>query len=97
MSLRLGLSLVQSGQWALENAAALRKPTLLLHGARDVLTCPQATIEFADRSGDWSTLRIYPGLLHDLHYEPEWMAVLDDLRRWLADQALGAQEHRAAA
>ncbi len=95
ISLRLGTSLVDSGLWALSHADQLAVPTLLVHGSNDRLTSPKASREFADANPDYVELRLWNGLRHDLHYEPEWTSVLDDIRRWLA--GCTASSHRRAA
>jgi alpha-beta hydrolase superfamily lysophospholipase len=97
MSLRLGMALLESGEWAIEHSKALRTSTLLLHGNADRLTCLEATKEFAERSKKWSTLQVWDGLRHDLHFEPEWKLVLDHMRRWLANQCLRSRTLRRAA
>lgn len=65
LSLRLGNELLKTGEWALENAARLRKPLLLTHSSEDVLTCPKASQEFADRANEWCTFHLFPNSLHD--------------------------------
>jgi alpha-beta hydrolase superfamily lysophospholipase len=85
MSLRLGISLIQSGQWAIDQAAELHFPTLLMHGAEDQLTSPAGSREFAEAS-DQTCFKIWDNLQHDLHFEPEWKTVLGFLRGWMAGQ-----------
>ncbi|HEX8024944.1 MAG TPA: alpha/beta hydrolase, partial [Candidatus Limnocylindrales bacterium] len=65
-------------------AAALDRlaiPTLVIHGGDDRLV-PTATSElFESREG--VTRRVYPGVRHELHNEPEGPAVLDDVVAWI--------------
>lgn len=96
ISLRLAMSLVDSGHWALHHAEHLAIPTLLVHGAEDALTCPLASREFAEANPEFVELRIWQGLRHDLHHEPEWQMVIDDIRRWLAGR-VSLMDHRRAA
>ncbi len=65
LSLRLAAALVDSGRWALDNASQLSNPLLLSHGDVDALTCPEASIEFSEKSNENCTLQLWPGLLHD--------------------------------
>jgi alpha-beta hydrolase superfamily lysophospholipase len=56
-------------------------PTLVLHGEDDRLVPPSASEPLADVA---SVRRVtYPGLRHELHNEPEWDAVLDDVIEWI--------------
>lgn len=96
VSLRLGFSLVDSGQWALDHADSLRIPTYLLHGLDDQLTSPRASELFASRNPEFVELQLWPGLRHDLHSEPEWTRVLDTLRRWMANR-ISLRDRRLAA
>lgn len=86
VSLRLGAGLIDSGAWALENAALLDRPCLLLHGSEDRVTAPEATREFAERAkeaGAPCELVIYPGMLHDLHRDEGRDRVIDRITDWL--------------
>ncbi|GAB5406112.1 MAG: alpha/beta hydrolase [Aureliella sp.] len=65
LSLKLGAALIDSGRWALGNAHNLSVPMLVAHGDTDVLTCPDASKEFAERAGESCELKIWEGFLHD--------------------------------
>ncbi len=57
-------------------------PMLVLHGGADVMTDPTGSELFCAGVGD-RTLRLYPGLYHEIFNEPERLQVLDDLHNWL--------------
>lgn len=59
-------------------------PLLILHGTGDKLTNPAGSraLSVRARAGD-KTLRLYPGLAHDLLHEPEHEQVLGDIAGWL--------------
>ncbi len=80
---RLGIGMLQNGEWLLQHAAEFSLPLLLMHGGADRLTSPQASSEFAARAGDRCTLKIWEGLYHEIHNEPEQEAVLAYLLDWL--------------
>ncbi len=63
-------------------------PLLVLHGSADQLTNPHGSQELARRarSSDKS-LKLYPGLAHDLWHEPEKEQVIADLLGWLDQRA----------
>lgn len=87
LTLRLGNALIENGEWAMENAAQLTKPCLLMHGADDTLTCPKATEEFADRVGESATLKLWPNCRHDLHFELQRESVVTFLLSWLRQKS----------
>jgi len=81
--LRLAFSSMDSGLWALENAGKLDVPVLLMHGDLDKITSHQATIEFAEKAKSSTWLKIWEGLAHELHNEPEKKAVFDFVLNWI--------------
>jgi alpha-beta hydrolase superfamily lysophospholipase len=83
ISFRLGIDLLDGGERALVQAEAFRLPVLLMHGSADRIIDPQATQAFYDRAGSPDkTLRIWPGLFHETHNEPEWEQVVAVSTGW---------------
>lgn len=79
-----GVLLLEASSEALEYAPFVRVPTLLLHGTADAITSPSGSQKFHDRvRAQDRTLKLYPGLYHDLWNEPERAAVITDLVQWL--------------
>jgi alpha-beta hydrolase superfamily lysophospholipase len=66
----------------------LRTPLLLLHGAKDGLCPPEGSQMVYDgaRTSD-RTLKVYPGLYHEVFNEPEQEQVMDDLVAWLLERS----------
>jgi alpha-beta hydrolase superfamily lysophospholipase len=62
----------------------LAVPTLVLHGTDDGLVPPAASEPLAGLPT--VTRRTYPGLRHELHNEPEWESVMDDVVAWLRER-----------
>jgi acylglycerol lipase len=56
-------------------------PTLVIHGDNDWLVPPSASEALGRLPG--VTRRLYPGLRHELHNEPEGRAVVADVVAWL--------------
>lgn len=83
ISLRLFLAIQENAAWALENAAMLKLPTLLMHGSADRLSSAPASQEFAAKAGSLVTLRIWDGLYHELHNEPEKADVIQVMIDWI--------------
>jgi alpha-beta hydrolase superfamily lysophospholipase len=82
----LAVDMLRNGRWNLEHAAEFPCPLLLLHGDADRITSAQASREFADKAGASCTLKIWSGLYHELHNEPEQSHVLDTILEWLENK-----------
>src|SRR5580698_1494203 len=63
-------------------------PLLAMHGGADSVTPPEGSKALVTRAHSTDkTLKIYPGLYHDLLHEPEKDQVMADLVKWLSDHA----------
>jgi acylglycerol lipase len=70
---------------------ALTMPILALHGTADRLTAPAGSRMLIERAPSHDkTLKIYPGLFHDLVHEPKGAQVRDDIIAWLDAHTGGA-------
>jgi alpha-beta hydrolase superfamily lysophospholipase len=70
-------------------APAIELPLLVMHGESDAMTAPSGSQFLHDKvSSRDKTLKLYPGLYHEIFNEPERDAVIDDLLAWL-DTRLG--------
>jgi alpha-beta hydrolase superfamily lysophospholipase len=59
-------------------------PILILHGTADRLTNPAGSQRLENKaSSKDKTLKLYPGLYHDLVHEPEKEQVMSDIIGWL--------------
>ena len=66
----------------------VRTPLLILHGTADRVAAVEASQELFQRAeATDKTLRLYPGLYHEVLNEPEKEQVLADLIEWI-DQRL---------
>lgn len=83
ISVRLFIAVDHAGQWAIDNAAQFNLPLLLMHGEGDRITSAEATKLFASHVQKDCTLKIYPGLYHELHHEPEKDEIVAELINWL--------------
>ena len=86
ISPRLYTGIYGSGLWALEHAAELKIPMLLMHGSGDKITSAPASQEFAQKAGNLVTLRIWDGFYHEIHNEPEKAEVIQVMVDWLDKQ-----------
>jgi alpha-beta hydrolase superfamily lysophospholipase len=86
ISARLFLNVFESGLWALDHAAEIPLPLLLMHGGADRITSLEASRQFAASAGDKVTLRIWDGLYHEIHNEPEQGEVITFMIDWMNTQ-----------
>jgi alpha-beta hydrolase superfamily lysophospholipase len=80
---RLGDEIMREQERVLASLDRLSVPTLVLHGGQDTLVPPAASEPLAGLPG--VTRVVYDGLRHEVHNEPEWEAVLEDVVRWLRE------------
>jgi alpha-beta hydrolase superfamily lysophospholipase len=78
-----GMAMLESGEWLHQYQGRTEVPLLLMHGGEDGITSPTATAAFAERvEGDLSC-KIWDGLYHEIHNEPEQEKVLDFVDQWI--------------
>lgn len=88
MSMRVGNDLLQIMPGTLAGASAVTVPLLMLQGDQDGAVDPQATRAFYEAAGSQDkTLKIYPGLYHEVMNETEREQVLGDILAWLEKRA----------
>ena len=81
---RLGMELFHEQarvQAALARIGALPTPTYVLHGSDDPIVPLSSSASLERREN--VTRRVYPGLRHEMHNEPEAAAVIDDTTGWI--------------
>ena len=84
ISARLGLDLINQGQWVLDNAKSFPLPLLLVQGSSDTLVSSKATQKFAETAPrDKVTYKVWEGFYHETHNEPEKLQVLKYMIDWL--------------
>jgi acylglycerol lipase len=59
-------------------------PTLVIHGGSDRLVPTASSEALDDRPG--VVRRVYPGVLHELHNEPDGPRVVGDIVDWIRDR-----------
>ena len=86
ISFRLAGELLGASRWCMEHAADFPVPLLLIHGGADRLTLPEGSREFAARAPGNCTLKVWEGLYHEVHNEPEQGEVLADILSWMEER-----------
>lgn len=82
MSARLFTASYAAGEWALAHAHEWVLPLLLMHGGADPVTSAEASREFA-ASAPGCVFKVWDGLRHEMHNEPEQAQVIAAIADWL--------------
>lgn len=83
-SARLVTELFAAMEEVHRRADELRLPLLLMHGDADSMTAVEGSRSLArEMAAEHASLRIYPGLYHEIFNEPEQQQVFADLLEWL--------------
>lgn len=83
ISTAMFFSCYDAGFWALENAANMKLPVLLVHGTADRLTSQPASEEFSKKASENVKFVAWQGLFHEIHNEPEKEQVFNTMLDWL--------------
>jgi acylglycerol lipase len=84
-SARLSAEMLRAMQRVTAEASKITLPVLLLQGSADFLVNPGDARFLHDAVGSADkTLKVYEGLYHEVHNEPERADVLQDVEAWLA-------------
>lgn len=84
ISALLGVDFLRSWDWfARWPGGTLTSPVLILQGTGDRCVDPSATIALAGRLRGDATLKTWDGFFHELHSEPEWRVVLENITGWM--------------
>jgi lysophospholipase len=84
MRVRLGVEINRASGRVRASLPSLKLPILIMHGADDVMVNPSGSELAYQRVGSADkTLKLYPGLLHEIMNEPEQLEVLSDIAAWM--------------
>jgi alpha-beta hydrolase superfamily lysophospholipase len=82
-SLSFAKSSLDAIAWSEQHASEWTLPVLFMHGEMDKLGYAEGSREFAAKIKGDCTIKIWPGMFHEVHNEPEKDQVFDYLRNWL--------------
>ena len=82
-TLRAGNLLLGMTRWTLDHAGEFPLPLLLVHGSADRIAFPESSVRFAELARGECTLKVWEGLYHETHNEPEKEQVLQYTMEWL--------------
>lgn len=86
MTLGFGKIMLSVLPWTFEHAHEFSLPLLIMHGTDDRLGYPRGSEEFASYVKQKCTLKLWDGLYHELHNEPEQKEVFAFMIDWLNTQ-----------
>jgi acylglycerol lipase len=75
--------------WTFEHAGEFSSPLLIMHGSEDKLAYPRGSREFASAVPGQCDLKIFAGLKHEIHNEPEKKQVFQHLLGWIDQELTG--------
>lgn len=77
----LGIGIIEWGEWLLETPKSSSVPALVMHGEEDILTNFEASKQFCKKNT--IEFKSWPRLFHELHNEPEKLAVFEFTIKWM--------------
>ncbi len=81
---RFGIEALKASKDAFRASSVITMPVIIQQAGADILVIPEKSKEFFDNlSSSDKTWKLYEGLYHQLHEEPEKEQVLGDLYSWL--------------
>ncbi|KAH1075570.1 hypothetical protein J1N35_027898 [Gossypium stocksii] len=83
LRVRTGYEILRITSYLQHHMKRLKVPFLVLHGMDDTVTDPKASQKLYDEASTDKTIKLYEGLLHDILFEPEREAIMDDIIQWL--------------
>ena len=86
MSLGFGKIMLSEIPWTFEHAHEFSLPLLIMHGKEDKLGYPRGSEEFAGLVPENCTLKLWDGMYHEIHNEPEKDDVFAFTIDWMNSQ-----------
>ncbi|MCC6126526.1 MAG: lysophospholipase [Pirellulales bacterium] len=87
-AVRTGAEILRTVKLIRRRMEDVRVPLLVMHGTRDLVTDPNGSRQlYARASSADKTLRLYPGLYHEIFNEPEREQVIGDLIAWIEQRS----------
>ena len=83
-SARMGMYIIEKGEFVLNNAKKVSLPTLVMVASADGIVSKKAIHDFCEQS-DKCSEKIWAGFYHEIHNEPEKENVLEYTSKWIAD------------
>ena len=85
ISANYSLTIIDTGQWVINNAKKLKTPMFLAHGKDDKIIACEGSISVAEQSA-FASLKLYKNGYHELHNDTCKELFLKDIITWLNTQ-----------
>lgn len=82
-TLAMARNTLQAIDWTFEHAGQFHLPLLLIHGTADKIAYAHGSQQFAELVKGDCTLKMWEGLFHETHNEPEQNQVMSFILDWL--------------
>lgn len=79
----LAVNLLDSVEWAYQHAHEFPVPLLIMHGSADQIAYARGSQEFASKVRGDCTIKLWEGMAHEIHNEPDKDKVFAYLLDWL--------------
>ena len=76
------LTILETGEWAINNAQSLKTPMFIAHGTDDKIIACEGSSEFAEKT-DLASLKLYENGYHELHNDLCKEELFKDIINWL--------------
>lgn len=87
---RTGYEILRISAYLQQNLEKLTVPFFVLHGSADAITDPVASQRlYKEASSADKSIKLLPGLLHDLLFEPERQEIMQEIIEWLNNRVQG--------
>jgi len=83
VSAGFGNSSIDTIDWINQHASEWALPVLIMHGEKDRLSYVEGSQEFASKIKGDCTLKVWSGMFHEVHNEPEKEQVFEYFHQWL--------------
>lgn len=80
---RMGMEMLKSAAFLDEYSGEIKVPLLMMHGEKDQIISPSAAKTFSERVSGDVTFKMWTGLFHEIHNEPEQNEVFGFTLDWL--------------
>jgi len=83
ISAALFVNAYATGYWCIDNASELKNRALLIHGQDDPIIDVKGSEDFANKSGDNVSLKIWSDTKHEPHNDLKKSEVIDHICEWI--------------
>ncbi len=79
----VGITLLEWGDWLIENGKTINIPLLVMHGTEDKITSCEASENWTNAVEGKKTFKAWQGMYHEIHNEPEQRSVFEFTLGWI--------------